>query len=797
MSEKSWVLQGVDPETQRLAVAEAERLGVSVSDFLTEVLRGTDAPAADEIAPENAPPAEQLFAAPPRTRENFAFRHRLDALERRITLATGGLETAVHSMDGALISVTGRLDQTEALAADTADLIEGALAELSGEVIALRKRLGDAERHGAALAEADHAVRADWEARCAKLEQRLNEIEAFATGAHTETQRLHSAHNALQRALAADFNEFAEQTDARLAASAAEARAVAEDAARHADEALARALNSLRETRESFEDSLAEQAEESAQRMHAAFADAAERLSALAGRVIENERALARANEHLHGRVSDVEDAFQAALEEISQTQSAGDAALAAQIASAREDARGAAEASAHALRQADARLNERLTSALAGQAATLDEINAELGELGERHAGAMARLKLMDAALSDTVADIADLRDGAETRFHQETQVWQARAAALDARIESSEQSIAHLAQAQSAETARVEACVFAALEKLAQDIAAGDAAQAGHSARLAASLEELRGAQDGAAARFDAGAAELREQHAGVLARLRLLEGALGENGGEHAPIAARLGALESAIASTETRDQLTALQLELAAMHNELARTGADGEALSALRAEVAALSAAKPDEALLTDMRERLAATDINASENAERLQGLARMLGRVTAQNADAASQSEDRLHKMELALADVRLAALSASQEAPEAVAELGARLAQMEERQAEAFEGLHASIANFIQQSEARLYALEQGGVATLSGDEVLIAHAIESRLTELEQRDMAGDFAALRQRMEERIAGVESRSVRALEQLGETVGLIEQRFSRAETDAPDAKIA
>ena len=40
MSDSAWVLKGIDPETRARAVEEAERLGVSLADYLTDqVLR--------------------------------------------------------------------------------------------------------------------------------------------------------------------------------------------------------------------------------------------------------------------------------------------------------------------------------------------------------------------------------------------------------------------------------------------------------------------------------------------------------------------------------------------------------------------------------------------------------------------------------------------------------------------------------------------------------------------------------------------------------------------------------------
>ena len=66
-----------------------------------------------------------------------------------------------------------------------------------------------------------------------------------------------------------------------------------------------------------------------------------------------------------------------------------------------------------------------------------------------------------------------------------------------------------------------------------------------------------------------------------------------------------------------------------------------------------------------------------------------------------------------------------------------------------------------------------------------------------IEQRLAELEQRDIGSAFAELRARIEDRILGVEQRNVRTLEQLSETVALIERRFAAGEEEERAARSA
>jgi hypothetical protein len=90
-----------------------------------------------------------------------------------------------------------------------------------------------------------------------------------------------------------------------------------------------------------------------------------------------------------------------------------------------------------------------------------------------------------------------------------------------------------------------------------------------------------------------------------------------------------------------------------------------------------------------------------------------------------------------------------------------------------MEGRQADAFETLRESISAFVDANERRLSALES---------------------PEPRDYDLASEFEALRQRMEERIHGVEQRSVRALEQVADTVSIIERRFHANDGEAKSA---
>ena len=79
-----------------------------------------------------------------------------------------------------------------------------------------------------------------------------------------------------------------------------------------------------------------------------------------------------------------------------------------------------------------------------------------------------------------------------------------------------------------------------------------------------------------------------------------------------------------------------------------------------------------------------------------------------------------------------------------------------------METRQAELLDTLRADIVRFVTDNDRRLAALEH---------------------TEVDY-NLAAEFDDLRRRVEERILGIEQRSVRTLEQVADTVQMLEERF-------------
>jgi hypothetical protein len=384
-------------------------------------------------------------------------------------------------------------------------------------------------------------------------------------------------------------------------------------------------------------------------------------------------------------------------------------------------------------------RTRQESEAALESTRATLA---AEIVAAREDQLSQLARLKLVDVAVGNTINELGDARETFDARIRETT-------AAASERAAQSEEDIQHLRQTLAVEVERVETCTLAALEKLAGDIAAGDAnserriQQAEHSLRA-----ELDRAREHAAGDINL----LREEHAGALARLTLLDNALTRVEANTAPLEQRLGQLEAVFEAAETQQSLDALIQRFDALSGD---TG--------LADEVAALHA-------------RAQQHETKSAEIDDRLQGVARMLNRVAAQGVESAARTEESAHQIEVALADLRLERFAEPSAPTEAIEAIDQRVAAFEQRQAAALDQLRAEIAGFVTENGRRLTAIEQARTEPKADD-----------------GDLATAFEDLRARIEERIIGVEQRSVRTLEQVVDTVAMIEQRLMSAGNDLPD----
>jgi len=855
MSEASWDLTGIDAGARERALAEAQQRGVDVSEFLTEVLlRKVISEARVDETPAAEPPPEPIVAEP---NVNYALRHRLDAVERKLSQAVGGIDGAMQDLDKALFVMAERLDQTGARSSDAIQALQTLLEEAGVDIAALRQRLVNAEEETDALGEAHDALETEVAARYDTLDHRLAQTLVIARNAEAAAETLTSAHEALQQALAQDFNDHAEEISHRLGAAFDAMRTVADQSAQHADEALARGLETLRVTREAIEQNISDSAADTRARVQAAFADADSRIGALALRIEATEQTTRQAAVQLNARIANAEDAAQVALEQTAETLRQTQAELGREIAAVRDDQIAALEAARRVAAADVALVRERFTETEARLAGAEMNIADVAVEAVTRHDSLMQRVDAEAARVRALIADVeiaiarkfddtgaqhnllaeqventierasvagAELAarleavaDNADTRLtHLEADL-EHRTQGLSIRLEEHTKLAAHERRAAAAEIERVEACTLAALEKQVADRLNTEALLREEIERAAA---ELRNEVEGqTAARFDKEArdrvggeamlreeieraaafsrqsieavrqaqasesAEARTRHAATSTRLDRIDAMLGADGPVAAAadavrdIYARLGAVETVIGDTSLANTVVNLQRQLI-----------DHEARFAER----------QDEVLparIEELSGRIVAHEAQSTEIANRLHGMARLISRVSAQGADVAAQTEERLHKIEIAMADVQLEQRM-TPPVEDAVGPLAAQLDAFERRQIDALETLRAELANFAAESERRILALEQNsGAVPLNADEVLIAHAIEARLTELEQRDVTTAFDTLRQRVEDRILGLEGRSVRALEQVSETVALIERRMAEGEIADLSAK--
>lgn len=424
---------------------------------------------------------------------------------------------------------------------------------------------------------------------------------------------------------------------------------------------------------------------------------------------------------------------------------------LGAQLADLEDGAQAALEETAHALRTADAALG------------------VQIAAVSEEQTTQLSRLQQIEAAVETTIGGVAELRASFERRaddleagtqaaIAQTNKDWDQRFDVIAGRLGRCEQQAQTLQQRLDAKLDRSEAGAAAALEKVRHDAIASrisrseqqaqalqqrlvaklDNVEAGAFAALETLRRDLAASRAASSQQLDQTLAELRQQldesrdHAAN--DLRLLRD-------EHVGAAARMSSLGNALtrlegASISTNTRLTELE---------------------------ASVSAGNPE------LEHRLARLEHAQAAEAESTQGLARMLNRVAAQSLEASQSSDDRACRIEAALADLRVELQAQSNN--HAVEALNKRLTAFELRQSSALDALRADIARFVADNDRRLEALETRPPS--------------------DQGDLAAEFEQLRNRIEERVLGVELRSVRTLEQVVETVATLEQRFLSGDGEA------
>jgi hypothetical protein len=725
MSESSWVLKGVDADARGRAVREAARRGISLADYLTDIVLQNalaeqaltpDAGRLDEAAPALLAPGQ-----------SFAIRHQIKTLERHLGSSVTSLDGALSALDGSLHDVTGRLSELEGQAGHTAEAIAEQVKGLSEDLANLRLGLIDIESAARASGKDNEHAHATLADACGELEQRLEGVEAVARGAEAAAAQVAQAQQAYRRSLAQDLDTLSRETAARVSAGLDQVRAAADEAAAHADAAASHLITELRTVRHAIDKRLAESAAETKQRMQAAFAESAQRITALSDRVAVGERQTERHAEHVSAQIADVEDGIQAAIEETALSLRRADAVLAADIVRVGENNRVALDALHGDIAAETAAMHERQLNATT----RLANVEAKVAATSNQ---ATAQHEALDRRISAANAMLRDALDQVDTTISEQFDVAASRATDL-------EQDIAHVRRTLGAEINRVEACTLAALEKQTHDRTAGDAA-----ARRAIdeNASATRAAVDDMRRRIEEQIAALRGQHASALARVDKVDTALAHDG----PLATVISATAEEVAS---------------------------------LRARVLGIQGAEREVA------ERVAKLE-NADANAAKARD--GLHGRLESIAAQVPADQAERLRSLELSLADLRLGQLASTAPSPEevsaeAVAAVQERVAEMEERQAASLHRLRNDIAQFVSENERRLALLED-----VAPDLAAPFIGMERRLAELEKYDIGIAFAELRARIEDRILGVEQRNVRTLEQLSDTVALIERRFDAGEEE-------
>lgn len=654
--------------------------------------------------------------------KSFAIRHQIKALERHLGSSVTSLDGALSALDSSLGDLSGRLSQLEAQAGHSAETLAAQAQDLHESLATLRLNLASVETAAKASGEGNERAHATLADACGELEQRLEGVEAIARGAEAAAAQLSQAQHAYRRSIAQDLDALSRETAAHVSAGLDQVRAAADEAAAHADAAAAHLVAEMRALSRSIDERFAESAAETKHRMQAAFAESAQRIAALSDRVVVGERQTERHAESVRAQIADVEDGVQTALEETALSLRRADAVLAADIVRVGENNRVALDALRADVAAETAAMHERQLNATT----RLANVEVKVASTSDQ---AAARHEALDHRISAANATLRDALDQVDATISEQFDVAASRATEL-------EQDIAHVRRTLGAEINRVEACTLAALEKQVRDRGAGDAASRRaideHADITRAAVEDIR-------RRVEDQVAALRGQQANAQARLDAVDAALANEG----PFATVVSATADEVAS---------------------------------LRARVLGIQATDRDAA------ERVGKLEAADAEAANALESLRRHVDSVAGQIP--ADQSE-RLQSLEVSIANLRLhqlasTATSAEEANAQAVAAVQSRLAELEESQADAFHRLRNDISQFIAANERRLALLEDA-----APDFAAPVAAMERRLADLEQYDIGVVFAELRARIEERILGVEQRNVRTLEQLSDTVALIERRFS------------
>lgn len=421
MTDECWDLAELDPAARARALREAAARGLSVSEYLAEILRAAAA---------SAP------ASPGR------------------------------GIDAALSGFAARLDNAEAEAAQAFETLQRTLREAGAKLANMDARLEAAEAELCDHARSSQEAQAALVNACGELEQRVSDAE---TAAQTAQSQMHQAH----AALAADFAlEQQKSRDALGALRTGFTASLVELQERHLrarsriedlDSALAAAMRDLARLRADF----AAGAEASHTDSAALEAHLARRIDALARQGADFDERLGETRLALAADIERVEACTLAALEKLAGDRKAGEASLRAALEAARAEAREADDKLSRASETEAAALRGRL----AGVLARLDSLDAAI----DGDASPAAALEQRITALEQRQQQGFEALRADIARFVADND---ARLAALETAPENAQgdfaAAFAELRRRIEARVLDVESRSVGALERLAETVAA-----------------------------------------------------------------------------------------------------------------------------------------------------------------------------------------------------------------------------------------------------------------------------------------------------------------------------------
>lgn len=742
----------VDAATQAACEAQAAALGVSVDEYLNDLLLQTML--RQQVVTEPAEDLADEDALPTAGAEAQLARQRLESIDRRLTVAAGNFESTVETVDRALAALSARADDHEARHERLGARIEAALEALRESADLLQGRATGAEQGLAALAEAHDAAQDEVRAQYETLVQRLaTKLDEYADDADAARDAAHAQSAEFEAAVRAEFGRITRtvedwrvQLQADVEAAFSQERAAREATDTRLDDtrqALAKAQTAIEsdlrivearaeqrlnehsaETRAALEatshraERLAEEVQRNA--VAAAQRSAAEARAsceALEGRLIETTADVngridavraetARYYEGLAEKLGDSERATQARIADVCAQADAAAETLSSELAGARE-------AIAH-LRQGQHAANARMSESAANADAVTAALSAEIEQAREALADTQVALT---ALVQESDARHSAMRGSVDAKIDAEIVDMRERHMGAVARVQVFETNLAQMAGELSALASQVEDGQQTAAVQLAETVEALRAAATRQGEAVEAEVARLRGDLSGAESRASEMLAAISARAGEEVAAVReLLTRELGDLRSSQKGALARLDAAEQALAEVRTAEggaaetlrevnaRLERTETEFAA----LASTLRDGVTRLHGRAEAteAQLAAHASAVARIDEIATRLNHYDMDAGDLAERTGNLGRLVNKLSAQYAEATTGMQERLHKLEVGLADARLERMQPGSESYTALEE---RLNTIERRSLSALHQLTQTIATLSKRGAAQ----------------------------------------------------------------------------------------